>query len=139
MSHNLPDIRWIQRFQNYQRSFLLLQTALEIKQPSQVEQAGIIQFFEMTFELAWKLLKDYLDEEGYSTKSPRESIKQAFQIELISNGQQWLYALNDRNLTVHTYDENTALAIENKIRSDYFPLLEQLYNQSKIKINKLGE
>ena len=137
MTKNTSDIRWIQRFQNYQRAYQLLQTALEIKQPSQVERAGIIQFFEMSFELAWKLLKDYLDAEGYSTKSPRETIKQAFQIQLIINAHQWLYALNDRNLTVHTYDENKAIEIENKIRTQYFPLLEQLYKQTIEKIQKI--
>lgn len=134
---NTSDIRWVQRFQNYQRAYQLLQSALEIKNPSQVERAGIIQFFEMCFELAWKLLKDYLNEEGFSTNSPREAIKQAFQMQLIIDGQQWLYALNDRNLTVHTYDENKAMEIENKIRTHYFPLLEQLYKQSKNKIQEL--
>jgi len=137
MTQDTSDIRWIQRFQNYQRAYQLLQTALEIQEPSEVERAGIIQFFEMSFELAWKLLKDYLDEEGYSTKSPRETIKQAFQIQLIINGHEWLYALNDRNLTVHTYDENKAIEIENKIRTLYFPLLEQLYKHSKEKIQEL--
>ena len=137
MMRNTSDIRWVQRFQNYQRAYQLLQSALEIKNPSQVERAGIIQFFEMSFELAWKLLKDYLDDEGFSTRSPRETIKQAFQMQLIIDGHQWLYALNDRNLTVHTYDEDKAIQIENKIRAQYFPLLEQLYEQSKNKIQEL--
>ena len=129
MANNTSDIRWVQRFQNYQRAYQLLKTALEITEPSEVERAGIIQFFEMSFELAWKLMKDYLDAEGYSTKSPGETIKQAYQIQLIMDGHHWLYALNDRNLTVHIYDENKAIEIENKIRTQYFPLLEHLFNK----------
>ena len=104
----------------------MLETSLKIKNPSDTERAGIIQFFEMTFELAWKLLKDYLEEEGYSPKSPRESIKLGFQMQIISSGDLWLKALKDRNLTVHTYDESKARDIEQKIRNEYFPLLVKL-------------
>jgi nucleotidyltransferase substrate binding protein (TIGR01987 family) len=73
------DIRWIQRFSNFERAFLLLKEALKIEHPSIVERAGLIQFFEMAFELSWKLLKDYEETEGFIVKTPREAIKQAFQ------------------------------------------------------------
>lgn len=63
---------------------------MELQHPSVIERAGMIQFFEMTFELAWKLLKDYQEEEGFIVKSPRDAIKQAFQYQLIKNGQAWL-------------------------------------------------
>ena len=87
----------------------------------------MIQFFEMSFELAWKLLKDY-QEEGFMIKSPRDAIKQAFQSALIGNGQLWLAALKDRNLTVHTYQEETAIEVERNITKVYFPLLNQLHS-----------
>ncbi len=80
----------------------------------------------MAFELAWKLLKDYLVAEGYTIKSPRDAIKQAFQSGIIIEGHQWMAALEDRNLTTHTYNETTALAVEQSIRHKYYPLLEQL-------------
>jgi len=129
------DIRWIQRFSNFERAFLLLQAALKIKHPSIVERAGLIQFFEMAFELSWKLLKDYEETEGFIVKTPREAIKQAFQSGLISNGHEWIDALQDRNLTAHTYNENTAIAVEAKIRDKYFQLLLEIYEyfQNKIK------
>lgn len=120
------DIRWIQRASNFDKSYQLLSHSLEIPSPNETEQAGIIQFFEMTFELAWKLLKDYLLEEGLKPKSPRQTLKQAFQIEIIRNGRLWLEALEARHATLHTYDENTAIDIEQKIRNDYFPLLVEL-------------
>lgn len=100
---------------------------MELQQPSVIERAGMIQFFEMTFELAWELLKDYQEEEGFIVKSPRDAIKQAFQYQLIKNGQVWLEALKDRNLTVHTYQEETAVEVENKIKTVYFPMLNDLY------------
>lgn len=121
------ELRWQQRFQNFSKAFELLKTAVELESPTVIERAGMIQFFEMTFELAWKLLKDYQEEEGFIVKSPRDAIKQAFQYQLISDGQAWLEALQDRNLTVHTYQEKTALEVERKIRLEYFPMLEQLH------------
>jgi len=129
------DIRWIQRFSNFERAFLLLQSALKIEHPSIVERAGLIQFFEMSFELSWKLLKDYEETEGFIVKTPRETIKQAFQSGLISNGHEWIDALQDRNLTAYTYNENTAIAVEAKIRDKYFQLLLEIYEyfQNKIK------
>lgn len=121
------DLRWQQRFQNFSKAFALLKITVELQKPTVIERAGMIQFFEMTFELAWKLLKDYQEEEGFIIKSPRDAIKQAFQYQLITDGQVWLQALQDRNLTVHTYQEKTALEVERKIRLEYFPMLEQLH------------
>ena len=131
------DIRWIQRFSNFERAFLLLQDSLKTEQLSILERAGLIQFFEMTFELSWKLLKDYEEIEGFIVKTPREAIKQAFQSGLINNGHDWIDALQDRNLTAHTYNEETAIAVEAKIRNKYFQLLLEIYEYFKNKIETL--
>ncbi|NEP18321.1 MAG: nucleotidyltransferase [Leptolyngbya sp. SIO4C1] len=128
------DIRWQQRFSNFEKAFLLLQNTLQIEQPSIVERAGLIQFFEMTFELSWKLLKDYEEAQGFLVKTPRETIRQAFQISLIGDGHGWLRMLQDRNLTAHTYNETVALEVDRKIRQQYFPLLEALYDSFKQKL-----
>ena len=127
----MEDIRYKQRFENFENAFLKLKSALEIDEPSEIEKAGVIQYFEITFELAWKLLKDYLGYLGYDVKSPRDSIKRAFNLELISNGEQWLNALVDRNLTVHTYNQEEADAIYKRIKESYFFLFEALYSKFK--------
>ena len=62
----MQDIRYKQRFENFEKSFLLLKEAISIKNPSIVEEAGVIQFFEITFELAWKMMKDYLEFQGFN-------------------------------------------------------------------------
>jgi nucleotidyltransferase substrate binding protein (TIGR01987 family) len=131
---NQQDIRWKQRFQNYDKAFQLLQDTLQIKSPSKAEQAGRIKFDEMAFELAWKVMKDYLQEQGHNVTSPRDAIKQSFQDELIMDGHQWIEALMDRNLTVHTYDEAKATEVEQAIRSSYFPLLRDLHQRLKPEI-----
>ena len=133
---NALDIRWIQRFSNFERSFLPLCEALKIESPSVVERAGLIQFFEMAFELSWKFLKDYDEMEGFAPKTPREVIKQAFQAELVSDGHGWVNALQDRNLTSHTYNEKVAIDVENRIRIQYFPLLKELYEMFKSKLEE---
>jgi nucleotidyltransferase substrate binding protein (TIGR01987 family) len=122
------DIRWQQRFQNFERALRSLEEALAIEQPDVVQRAGLIQFFEIAFELAWKLLKDYLEAQGFTeVKSPRAVLKQAFEVELIGDGHQWLQGLQDRNLTAHTYNEETAVLVENLVRQTYYPLLSQLH------------
>jgi len=131
---NLKNIRWRQRFENFEKSFLLLKSSVKMDNLSEIERAGMIQFFEMTFELSWKLLKDYLESEGTIVKSPREAIKMAIHMELIEAGDDWLQALSDGNITVHTYDETKALLVENMIRDTYFLRLEELYNVFKGKM-----
>lgn len=123
---NDPDTRWKQRFSQFEKAFALLQSAMTIEHPFIVERAGLIQFFEMTFEIGWKLLKDFLEAEGYVINSPRSAIKQAFQSQLITAGHEWISALDDRNLTTHTYNEEIAELVERKIRQDYYPLLLSL-------------
>ena len=123
------ELRWQQRFQNFSRSFYLLEEGLAISAPSVTERAGIVQFFEMTFELSWKVLKDFLEEEGFSVKSPREAIKTAFQQGYITDGAVWLAALKDRNLMTHTYDDENASTIEENIKEQYFPILKSFSNE----------
>ena len=95
-------------------------------------QAGLIQIYEFTFELSWKTLKDYLEAEGFTCPSPRATLRQAFQSGYIQEGDLWLQALNDRNLTTHTYDEETALSVANNIQTSYFPLLKALHTWLEI-------
>ena len=122
------EIRWKQRFENYKRAFELLKRTVEINNHSEAEKGGLIQFYEMTFELAWKTLKDYLENQGIIAKLPRDIIKSAWQNDIIDNGHLWIEALEDRNLTSHTYNEDTATRVVKKIKENYFSLLQQLNN-----------
>ena len=126
---NLKDIRWKQRFENFDKSYKLLNKYAKQPITTELERAGIIQFFEMTFELAWKVLKDYLEAQEYLVKSPTETVKQAFQIGLIDNGHVWMDALSNRNLTTHTYDEELANKMTNEIITMYLPELDKMYEK----------
>jgi nucleotidyltransferase substrate binding protein (TIGR01987 family) len=132
---NNSDIRWKQRFQNYEKALKHLEEALQIKNPDIIQKAGIIQFFEMSFELAWNTIKDFLEDQGFvDVKSPRNALKKAFETGMIADGHSWMELLVDRNLTAHTYDEEKATEVEKLIHYKYYPLLKQLYetlNQKK--------
>lgn len=131
---NSKEIRWRQRFQELQKSHAQLSKALEIVSPDEIYRAGIIQFFEMTLELAWKTLKDYLESMKLIVQSPRETIQIAFQNEIIENGHAWIDALQKRNLMAHTFDESRAIEAEKLIREIYFKEIQKLVIDLKMKL-----
>jgi nucleotidyltransferase substrate binding protein (TIGR01987 family) len=121
------DIRWKQRFSNFTKALDLLENAIKIEQPDVVQKAGIVQFFEMCSELSWKVMKDYLEGQGFNEiGTPRNAIKKAFEIGLIEDGHAWMDLLVDRNLSVHTYDEEQANNLDLLIRTKYYPLFQTL-------------
>ncbi|NLK97140.1 nucleotidyltransferase substrate binding protein [Defluviitalea saccharophila] len=120
------DIRWKQRFSNYKKAAQQLTEFIEKGELNKFEVQGLIQCFEYTFELAWKTMKDYLEEEGFEVKSPRSTIQTAFQIQLVNDGHAWIDALNKRNLMAHTYDEEVAKEAEQLIKEKYYPIIKEL-------------
>jgi len=124
---NKKDIRWKQRFENFTKAFETFKRILEIQNPNEAEKMGLIQAFEIVFELSWKTLKDYLFEIGFDEKSPKATLKKAFQIDIISQGHRWMEALESRNETVHTYDNVMAEIMVKKIQENYAGIIKDLY------------
>jgi nucleotidyltransferase substrate binding protein (TIGR01987 family) len=130
----MADIRWKQRFQNFEKAynnFLLALNALKQNQDNIIYKMAIIQAYEMVFELSWKTMKDFLDIQGIKTNFPREVLKEAFAHEIIENGDIWIKMLDDRNLTAHAYDEEKANIVVNEIKDNYSSAIEQVYNYLK--------
>jgi nucleotidyltransferase substrate binding protein (TIGR01987 family) len=130
------DIRWRQRFDNFERAFLLLRSALENRAPdtfNDLELEGLIQRFEYTFELAWKTLKDYLEEAGVVLPqlTPSAVIKSAFAAKLIADGQVWMDMLKHRNLMSHAYDSQRFNEAVTAIHDRYLAALGQVYGLLK--------
>jgi nucleotidyltransferase substrate binding protein (TIGR01987 family) len=132
------DIRWIQRFSNFSKAHLQLERFLQKNELNELERQGLIKAFEYTFELSWKTLQDLLVENGYrDIKGPKPVIQQSFQDGYIADGKGWMRMIEGRNLTSHTYDEETAKSIINEIRSSYAILLKELVEQlTKVKANQ---
>ena len=124
------DIRWQQRLSNFERALALLRAAL-IDGPAalnQLEKEGVVQRFEYTLELAWKTIKDYLEESGLvlTAVTPRQVIKDAFAARILADGQTWIDMIDHRNLLSHTYDPlNFEQAVE-AIHRRYLAALGQV-------------
>jgi nucleotidyltransferase substrate binding protein (TIGR01987 family) len=129
------NMRWKQRFENYQNSLQLLERILQKDELNEIEEMGLIQSYELTFELGWKTLKDYLESEGFLVTSPREVLKTAFAVQIIEDGHIWLEALESRNELAHVYQEAVAAAAVEKIESKYHLILKKLYDFFQSKLN----
>lgn len=125
--NEFKEIRWKQRFENFEKALFQLDEFIAQPTLNKFEKQGLIQCFEYTFELAWKTLKDYLEAQGFEVKTPRQTIQQAFQSEIISNGHAWIDALEKRNLLAHTYNEENANQAELLIKETYYYFLKELH------------
>lgn len=115
-------LRWQQRFNSYHKALSQLTRFIEKGELNELEEQGLIQAFEYTHELAWKLLKDYLNYQGeQNLYGSKDVTRLAFNRELIDDGQAWMDMIKDRNLTSHTYNPDTASAIAFDIRKRFFP------------------
>ena len=132
------ELRWKQRFQNFEKSFLLLNKVANnsIEELSDLEKAGLIQYFEILIELSWKVMKDYLENDGYDNmgngkKTIRQAFADGFLISDNNNAQKWMNALQQRNLTSHIYDDTIQDQTINFIKDEFYPLVNDLYNKLK--------
>lgn len=130
----MEDIRWQQRFNNFEKGYFLLKEALEKDSLSDLEKEGTIQRFEYTFELAWKTLKDYMAGEGVVVNFPTEVIKEGFKFEVIKEGEKWIKMLKARNTTVHEYNQDKFNEIFDDISHQYIKALDELYQFFKEKL-----
>lgn len=134
------DVRWQQRLINYARAFAQLKQAVELAHKrtlSELEQQGLIQAFEYTHELAWKTLKDFLEEQGLKEiYGSKDVTRESFKLGIIENGEVWMDMIKNRNQTSHTYNLEVAKEIVDAIIKKYYQefadLLKKL-NQLKIR------
>lgn len=125
-----PDIRWHQRFDNFDKAVANLREAVDmgVSTMSSLEKEGTIQRFEVVIELAWKTLKDYLESAGMLVEqTPRAVIKSAFSAGIVSDGQIWIDMVALRNSLAHTYDEATFEDAVLLIADRYLQAIEELH------------
>ncbi|MBX3640390.1 MAG: nucleotidyltransferase substrate binding protein [Nitrosomonas sp.] len=130
---NDSDIRWRQRFTNYKKALAQLKDAVTLSRQrplSRLEKQGVIQTFEFTHELAWNVLKDFLEDQGHQNiKDSKDATRAAFKVALITDGEQWMAMIQSRNISYHTYDEHTAERLVTAIINNYFPRFEDLQTE----------
>ena len=102
------DVRWQQRFSNFCRALEQLEGFFEPPELNDREQQGLIKAFEYCFELGWNTLRE------------------AYRLGLLSDGEAWMLMIQDRNLTAHTYNRATAESIAGNSRERHRPCFHQL-------------
>ena len=132
MSDDTP--RWFYRFENYKRAFALLREAIDYmdgRELSQLEKEGVIQRFEYTMELAWKVMRDYLESENvvFGQITPKAVIREAFESKFVSDGQLWMDMLDARNLMSHSYDQKDFEEVIDNLRHVYLEAFAELHTK----------
>jgi len=134
------DIRWVQRFDSYKKALATLERSVEVAKSrslNELEEQGLIQGFEFTFELSWKLLKDYLESKGFKDfHGSKDTFKLAFQEGLISEGELWMEMIENRNRSSHTYDLNIAKQINSAVISKYVSKFKELAEKMDFYLQK---
>ena len=128
------DIRWKQRFSNFEKALEKFTEAVEVVKDhsNDLEKEGLIQRFEFSHELAWKVMKDFLENDGYQNIfGSKSTTREAFNKGLIEEGQIWMNMIESRNATVHTYHGNILDTEYHKIIEKYHPLFLKLDEKMK--------
>jgi nucleotidyltransferase substrate binding protein (TIGR01987 family) len=127
---NTNGVRWKQRFENFKNARKQFMVGLELSRLrglSSLEKQGLIQAFEFTQEMSWKVLQDYLKHQGIKdVVGSRDAFRLAYQNQLVSNGELWLDTILTRNQTSHLYDESILDEVFEKVVNQYPILFEQL-------------
>lgn len=125
-----PDVRWRQRLHSFRKAFRRLSDAAALaaqRDLTDLERQGLIQAFEFTHELAWNVLKDYLQDQGFANLiGSKNATRTAFKNGLIEDGDTWMAMIESRTLTSHTYNEDVADEVATSILARYVLEFEKL-------------
>ncbi|MCT0218460.1 nucleotidyltransferase substrate binding protein [Synechococcus sp. CS-1329] len=131
------DIRWQQRFSNYCRALVQLEGFFIPAVLNEREEQGLIKAFEYTFELGWNTLRDLLRSQGNADLlGSRDTLREAFRVGLIADGEGWMMMIQDRNLTSHTYNPATVRQIGANIRGRYLSCYQALRARLQLRLEE---
>lgn len=124
------DIRWQQRYSNYKKALSNLMEAIDLmsQRPlTNLEKQGVVQAFEFTHELSWKMIKDFFESQGNAViYGSKDATREAFKFGLIKDGDVWMRMIKSRNITSHTYDEKTVDEIVESVFGEYYQAFLEL-------------
>ena len=128
---NIP--RWEQRLDSYHKALARLAEivgASKKRALNEFERDGLVQRFEFTHELSWKLMKAYAEYQGFDgIGGSRDATRKAFEMSLISDGQSWMDMIKSRNETSHNDDGSMADDVVDSIINRFYPLLAEFYQK----------
>jgi nucleotidyltransferase substrate binding protein (TIGR01987 family) len=132
-----PDIRWQQRFANFCQALDQLETFFQPPELNERERQGLIKAFEYCFELGWNTLRDLLMAEGNADLiGSRDTLRLAFRVGLIRDGESWLRMVQDRNLTSHTYNRVTAEQVSGQVALSHLPCFRELRQTLELRLTR---
>ena len=121
------DVRWVQRFSNYKKAMLQLKKFIVKGELNELEEQGLIQSFEYTYDLAWNVIKDYYQNQGLiNLQGSRDAFRMAFNRGLILEGEIWMKMIESRIQSSHTYNEEVAAEIAEAIVNKYYDQFVEL-------------
>lgn len=133
----------MKKYDNFCGSLEALKKAdRKMAQTNEIYRTGIIGQFNLTFELAWKLLQAVLREYSVAeaqSGSPRDIIKLGFKVSFLDDEQSWLMMQKDRNSSVHIYNEEDINEIVNHVFDVYIPLFEKFREKMAEKLREAEE
>jgi nucleotidyltransferase substrate binding protein (TIGR01987 family) len=129
------DIRWKQRFENFEKAYNTFNRMVDRHSKTPDDEAvkmALVQAFEFTYELSWNTMKDYLENEGFDdVKNSKQTIRTAFQAELITDPEGWMSVLEKRNVASHTYNQVILDETITFILEEFYPIVRKLYEDLK--------
>lgn len=133
------DEKFIRRFESFQNSLDSLAEARERDLSDSFVLSGTSAKFSITFDLAWKVMKDILIQyyaiTDFVTSSPKEVLKQSFQANLIT-GDEWIDMLKIRNQLAHDYD---GVIVKEHCQTIIHVYIDKLYDFKTVVEELLGE
>jgi nucleotidyltransferase substrate binding protein (TIGR01987 family) len=126
------EIRWPQRFRPYQVALFQLAKTIDMSPLSEIEQLGLIKAFEITCDLAWNLMRDYFVFHGVTNiTDARESVRAAYEKNIISDGDTWMEMVKSQNMTAHSYNPEVIDLLSEKIITSFYPLFQDFHDKMR--------
>ncbi len=122
---------------NLRRANASLHAAVTANPRSSLIVSAIIKNFEFNFELSWKAMRRLLMHHGITASSPRQSIAEAYRKGFLNVDDVWIRMIEDRNLTVRTYDENFANEMSKRIEEQYLSLFDDFLSLLQSEVDAL--
>jgi len=127
---------WQNRFSGYQKALALLSEFINQKELPKIQRLGLIKAFDLSFDLAWNVIKDYFQYQGITEiQGSKDAFRTAFKQGLIEDGETWMSMIESRIQTTHTYNESVASDIAKDIINSYYDRFKEL----ETKLEKLAK